>query len=209
MKVVAIKGSPRKNGNTEFALNVVGNALLEEGIDFEIIDIGGKYIRGCIACNKCSENRDGKCSISTDMLNSSLVKMKDADGIIISSPVYYSGIAGTMKCFLDRAFYVASVNGGWFRHKAGASVVAVRRTGGSMTFNALNHYLSIAEMIIPSSNYWNVIHGLAPGDAAGDDEGIQIMKMLGKNMAWILKMRDRSKDIEPGQAEKIFTNFIR
>jgi multimeric flavodoxin WrbA len=143
------------------------------------------------------------------MLNDSLVKMKEADGIVISSPVYYSGIAGTMKCFLDRAFYVANVNGGWFRHKVGASVVAVRRTGGSMTFNALNHYLSIAEMIIPASNYWNVIHGLAPGDAANDEEGIQIMKILGKNMAWMLKMRERSKDIEPEPVKKVVTNFIR
>jgi multimeric flavodoxin WrbA len=209
MKVVAIKGSPRKNGNTAFALNIIGNVFQEEGIEFEIIDVGGKYIRGCLACNKCSENKDNKCFITTDMLNDSLVKMKDADGIIISSPVYYSGIAGTMKCFLDRAFYVANVNGNWFRHKAGASVVAVRRTGGSMTFNALNHYLSIAEMIIPSSNYWNVIHGLAPGDAANDEEGIQIMKMLGKNMAWVLKMKECSKDTEPEQAKKVFTNFIR
>jgi multimeric flavodoxin WrbA len=209
MKVVAIKGSPRKNGNTAFALNVIGNVLKEEGIEFEIIDVGGKYIRGCIACGKCAENKDGKCSITTDMLNDTLVKMKDADGIIISSPVYYSGIAGTMKCFLDRAFYVASVNGGWFRHKVGASVVAVRRTGGSMTFNALNHYLSISEMIIPSSNYWNVIHGLAPGDAANDEEGIQIMKMLGKNMAWMLKMKERAKDIEPESVKKVYTNFIR
>jgi multimeric flavodoxin WrbA len=209
MKVVAIKGSPRKNGNTAYALNVVGNVLREEGIDFEIIDVGGKYIRGCLACNKCSEKQDGKCITTTDMLNDSLVKMKEADGIIIASPVYYSGIAGTMKCFLDRAFYVASSNGGWFRHKVGASVVAVRRTGGSMTFNALNHYLSISEMLIPTSNYWNVIHGLAPGDAAKDAEGIQIMTMLGKNMAWMLKMKEQSKAIEPGQAEKIFTNFIR
>jgi multimeric flavodoxin WrbA len=209
MKVVAIKGSPRKNGNTAFALNVIGNVLQEEGIEFEIVDVGGKYIRGCLACRKCAENKDGKCSITTDMLNDSLVKMKDADGIIISSPVYYSGIAGTMKCFLDRAFYVASANGGWFRHKVGASVVAVRRTGGSMTFNALNHYLSISEMLIPSSNYWNVIHGLAPGDAANDEEGIQIMKMLGKNMAWMLKMREHAKDIEPEQVSKVYTNFIR
>lgn len=209
MKVVAIKGSPRKNGNTAYALSVIGNVFQDEGIDFEIIDVGGKYIRGCLACNKCSENKDGKCITTTDMLNDALVKMKEADGIIIASPVYYSGIAGTMKCFLDRAFYVASTNGGWFRHKVGAAVVAVRRTGGSMTFNALNQYLSISEMLIPTSNYWNVIHGLAPGDAAKDAEGVQIMKMLGKNMAWMLRMKEQSKDIEPERADKIFTNFIR
>ena len=209
MKVVAIQGSPRKNGNTFFALSLIEKILKSENIDFEIIEIGGKHIRGCTACNLCAENRDGKCVISTDELNDALAKMKVADGIIIAAPVYYSGIAGTMKCFLDRAFYVADVNGGWFRHKVGAAVVAVRRTGGSMTFNSLNHYLNIAEMLIPSSNYWNVIHGLEPGDAANDEEGIQIMTMLAQNMAWLLKMREHSKNIEPQQAQKIFTNFIR
>ncbi|MDR3286625.1 MAG: flavodoxin family protein [Prevotellaceae bacterium] len=209
MKVVAIQGSPRKNGNTFFALTVISKIFNDEGIDFEIIEIGGKHIRGCTACEKCYENRDGKCAITNDVLNETVAKMKNADGIILASPVYYSGIAGTMKCFLDRAFYVADVNGGWFRHKIGASVVAVRRTGGSMTFNSLNHYLNIAEMLIPSSNYWNIIHGLAPGDASKDEEGIQIMQMLAKNMAWMLKMREHTKDIEPKQAEKVFTNFIR
>ncbi|MDR3260264.1 MAG: flavodoxin family protein [Tannerella sp.] len=209
MKVVAIKGSPRKNGNTAFALEVVGNVFREEGIDFEIIDIGGKRIHGCIACNACFENQNGKCAITTDALNDALLKMKEADGIILASPVYYSGIAGTMKCFLDRSFYVAAANGGWFRHKVGASVVAVRRTGGSMTFNSLNHYLSISEMLLPSSNYWNVIHGLEPGDAARDEEGVQIMKVLGENMVWMLKMRELTKALEPAPAEKVFTNFIR
>jgi multimeric flavodoxin WrbA len=209
MKVVAIQGSPRKNGNTAYALNIIGKVLREEGIDFEIIDIGGKHIRGCMACDKCFDNKNEKCVITTDVINDSILKMKDADGIILASPVYYSGIAGTMKCFLDRAFCVASNNGNWFRHKVGASVVAVRRTGGSITFDSLNHYLNISEMLVPSSNYWNVIHGLAPGDATQDEEGIQIMKVLGKNMAWMLKMRERAKDIEPKETEKVFTNFIR
>ncbi|MDR0754364.1 MAG: flavodoxin family protein [Prevotellaceae bacterium] len=209
MKAVAIQGSPRKNGNTFFSLTVIKNTLAEEGIDFEIIDIGGKHIRGCTACEKCYENHNGQCAITNDIVNDTVVKMKDADAIIIASPVYYSGIAGTMKCFLDRAFYVAEVNGGWFRHKVGASVVAVRRTGGSMTFNSLNHYLCIAEMLIPTSNYWNVIHGLMPGDAAKDEEGIQIMQMLAKNMAWMLKMRERTKEMKPEQSRKIFTDFIR
>jgi multimeric flavodoxin WrbA len=207
MKVIALNGSPHKNGNTAYALNVVGEVLQTEHIDFEIVEIGALHIRGCIACNQCIAT--GKCSISNDILNDTLLKMKEADGIIIASPVYYSGIAGTMKCFLDRAFYVASANGDWFRHKVGAAVAAVRRTGGSMTFNALNHYLSISEMLVPTSNYWNVIHGLKPGDAAQDAEGIQIMTMLGKNMAWMLKMREQTKEIEPKAEGKVFTNFIR
>ncbi|MDR0836008.1 MAG: flavodoxin family protein [Tannerella sp.] len=209
MKVIAINGSPHKNGNTAYALNVVGKTLQEEGFDFEIVEAGGKHIRGCLACNNCFEMQNGQCVTTKDIVNETLLKMKEADGIILASPVYYSGIAGTMKCFLDRAFYVAASNGGWFRHKVGASVVAVRRTGGSMTFNALNHYLSISEMLVPTSNYWNVIHGLEPGDAAHDAEGNQIMQVLGKNMAWMLKMKEQTKDLEPKADEKVFTNFIR
>ncbi|GHT20345.1 FMN reductase [Bacteroidia bacterium] len=209
MKVIALNGSPHKGGNTAYALNVVGKALQAEGIEFEIVEIGGHPIHGCIGCGKCDENENGKCTITNDIVNEVLPKMKAADGIIIGSPVYYSGIAGTMKCFLDRSFYVAAANGGWFRHKVGASVVAVRRTGGSMTFNALNHYLTVSEMLVPTANYWNVIHGRAPGEAAQDAEGNQIMQLLGKNMAWMLKMREQGKSIEPEAEEKVFTSFVR
>jgi multimeric flavodoxin WrbA len=209
MKVVAINGSPHKDGNTAYALKQTGAELQKEGIEFEVIEVGGKHVRGCIGCNKCAENQNEKCNFTNDIVNESVAKMKEADGIVLGSPVYYSGIAGTMKCFLDRTFYVAAVNGNLFRHKVGASVAAVRRTGGSMTFNGLNHYLSISEMLVPSSNYWNVIHGLEPGDAAQDEEGVQIMRMLGKNMAWMLKRREASKNVEPAESEKIFTNFIR
>jgi multimeric flavodoxin WrbA len=209
MKVIAINGSPHKDGNTAYALKQIGVELHKEGIEFEIIEVGGKHVRGCIGCDKCAETQNEQCTFTNDIVNEAVAKMKEADGIVIGSPVYYSGIAGTMKCFLDRVFYVAAVNGNLFRHKVGASVVAVRRTGGSMTFNGLNHYLSISEMLVPSSNYWNVIHGLEPGDAVRDAEGVQIMQMLGKNMAWMLKMRAASKNMEPVKSEKIFTNFIR
>lgn len=211
MKVIAINGSPHTKGNTAFAIGEVGKSLQEENIDFEIIHAGHKPIRGCMACNKCFENKDGKCIFGGDMVNEILSKLKDADGIIISSPVYYSVIAGTMKSFLDRVFYVASANGGWFRHKVGSAVVAVRRSGGSMTFDSLNHYLNISEMLIPSSNYWNIIHGHQPGEAQQDTEGVQIMQQLGKNMAWMLKMKYRTKelDMEPPGVEKIRMNFIR
>lgn len=209
MKVIAINGSPCKDGNTAYALAQVGAELQKEGIGFEVIEVGGKHVHGCIGCGKCAENQNEKCNFTNDIVNEAVVRMKEADGIVIGSPVYYSGIAGTMKCFLDRTFFIAAVNGNLFRHKVGASVVAVRRTGGSMTFNGLNHYLSISEMLVPSSNYWNVIHGLEPGDAAQDAEGVQIMQTLGKNMAWMLKMREVSKNMEPAESEKIFTNFIR
>jgi len=189
----------------------VGTELMAAGIDFEIIHVGHKAIHGCMACNNCFKNRDEKCSIKTDDLNDWIQKMKEADGLIISSPVYYAGIPGTMKCFLDRVFYVAGSNGNLFRHKVGAAVVAVRRTGGSVTFDSLNHYLTYSEMILATSSYWNVIHGTGPGEVENDAEGVQIMQTLGKNMAWLLKMKEATKETleEPKRVRKVMTNFIR
>ena len=209
MKVIAINGSPRQKGNTWFALKTVGEKLIQEGIDFEIIHIGHKPIHGCIACRKCSENRDDKCSIRNDDLNKYLSAIRDADGIILGSPVYYAGIAGTMKCFLDRLFFVSGSNGNWMRHKVGASVVALRRSGGSVTWNSLNYYLTISEMTVASSNYWNIIHGAKEGEAEQDAEGIQIMQVLGANMAWLLKSRQNSEKMAPPPTGKLFMNFIR
>ena len=159
MKVLAINGSPNKEGNTFHALTIVGSKLKEQDIEFEILHIGNKAVRGCMACGKCRETKDEKCSVTTDPLNEWIQKMKAADGLILASPVHFSGIPGTMKSFLDRAFYVSSGNGNLFRHKVGAAVVAVRRSGGSSTFDSLNHYLMYCEMILATSNYWNIIHG--------------------------------------------------
>ena len=211
MKVIAINGSPRKEGNTYHALNMVGKELTAEGIDFEIIHIGHKVIHGCLACNNCSKNRDEKCVIKTDEVNDWIQKMKEADGIIIASPVYFAGISGPMKCFLDRVFYVAGSNGGLFRHKVGAAVVVVRRSGGIATFDGLVHYLTYSEMILASSRYWSVIHGTNPGEVENDPEGVQIMETLGQNMAWLLKMREATKKtIEaPVKTRKVQTNFVR
>jgi multimeric flavodoxin WrbA len=209
MKVIAINGSPKKEGNTFHALNIVGDEIKAAGIDFEIIQIGHKLIHGCLACGKCAINQDEKCTIITDELNKYIQKIKEADGIILGSPVYYSGIAGTMKSFLDRLFYVSSSNGNLFRHKVAAAVVAVRRSGGSSTFDSLNHYLTYSEMILATTNYWNIIHGRIPGEVTQNAEGVQIMRVLGKNMAWILKMKEAST-IEPPQKEKKeVTNFVR
>jgi multimeric flavodoxin WrbA len=211
MKVIAINGSPKKEGNTEHALRIVGSKLEENGIEFEIIHIGNKAVRGCLACGKCMQNRDERCTTTSDPLNEWIQSMKNADGIILASPVYYAGIAGTMKCFLDRAFYVSGSNGGLFRNKVGAAVVAVRRTGGSVTFDSLNHYLTYSEMILATSNYWNIIHGRTPGEVEQDSEGVQIMNVLGNNIAWLLKMREQTKDLlpPPAQEKKVMTSFIR
>lgn len=211
MRVIAINGSPKKEGNTFQALSMVGKELVAGGIDFEILHVGHKPIHGCIACGKCAVNKDEACSIKTDDVNKWIQQLKLADGIIIGSPVYYSGIAGSMKCFLDRVFYVAGVNGGLFRHKVGAAVVALRRTGGSATFDSMNHYLNISEMIIATGNYWNVIHGKNAGEVTQDLEGKQIMRVLGKNMAWLLKMKEATKGVveEPAAEKKEAMNFIR
>ncbi len=211
MKVVAINGSPHKEGNTYHALQCVLEQLHENGIDSEIIHIGNKPISGCIACNKCMKNRDEKCVITTDDTNLWIQKLKDADGILLGSPVHYASLSSNLKSFLDRAFYVAGANGSLFRHKVGAAVVAVRRSGGIPTFHELNNYLTYSEMLLPTSNYWNVIHGTKPGDALQDDEGKQIMRILGKNMAWLLKLVEAGKDSveEPAPEKKEWTSFIR
>ncbi len=211
MKVIAINGSPNKKGNTFQALNMAGKELEADGIEFEILHIGHKLIHGCTDCGKCAVNKNEKCVIKTDDLNLWIQEIKKADGIILGSPVYYSGVAGTMKSFLDRLFYVSGSNGGLMRHKVAAAVVAVRRTGGSATLDSLNHYLAYSEMIIATSNYWNVIHGSSAGEVNKDVEGKQIMRVLGKNMAWLLKMKKSTADkIEPPKKEKKeYTNFIR
>jgi len=211
VKVIAINGSPNKEGNTFHALSMVGNELKADGIEFEILHIGHKMIHGCIACGKCAINRDERCSIQSDELNDSMQTVKQADGIILGSPVYYSGVPGTMKSLLDRMFFVAGSNGNLFRHKVAAAVVAVRRTGGSAALDSLTHYLTYSEMIIATSRYWNVIHGRTPGEAIKDGEGAQIMSVLGKNMAWLLKMKEATagKIKPPQKEEKVVTNFIR
>lgn len=211
MKVIAFNGSPRKDGNTFHALGAVAEALGKEGIETEIVHVGNRIIRGCMACGLCGKNKDERCVFGEDGVNEWIQKMKSADGILLGSPVHYSSIAATMKAFLDRSFYVASKNGGMLRHKVGASVVAVRRSGRLPTFNQLNNYLNYAEMIVPTSNYWNVIHGTVPGDVLKDEEGLQIMRVLGKNMAWTMKLVDSGAGSveEPEKESKIYTNFIR
>ena len=210
MKVIAINGSPRKEGNTFHALQMVGDELNNEGIQTEIIQVGDKKLQGCLGCGNCARNKDERCVID-DELNEWLQHMKKADGILLGSPVHYAGIGGTMKSFLDRAFMVAGVNGGLFRHKVGACVSAVRRSGGLPAFIQLNVYLLYSEMVIPASNYWNVIHGTKPGDAIKDEEGNQIMRILGKNMVWLMKSLAFSKSeiSPPEKAKKRYTNFIR
>lgn len=211
MKVVAFNGSPKKEGNTYHALKMVGEELENSGIDFEIIHVGNKNVRGCMACGQCAKNKNEGCIIKTDQVNEWIQSIKEADGILLGSPVHFAGMSSTMKAFLDRAFYVHSTNDGLFRHKVGASVVSVRRSGGSATFDSLNHYLTYSEMFMPTTNYWNVIHGTTPGEVSQDTEGVQIMRMLGKNMAFLMKALESAKETipTPEGEKKIFTCFVR
>jgi multimeric flavodoxin WrbA len=209
VKVIAINGSPHKKGNTFEALNIVLEELKNENIDSEIIHVGNKKISGCLACNDCFKTRDEKCILKDDIVNESIQKMKAAEGILLASSVHYASIAGNMKAFLDRVFYTSGANKNLFRHKVGAALVAVRRAGGLPAFNELNNYLNYSEMVIPTSNYWNVIYGAKPGDIHQDEEGIQIMRILGKNMAWLLKVIDQSRINKPEVERKKSTNFIR
>lgn len=211
MKVVAFNGSPRKEGNTYHALKVVCAQLEANGIETEIVWVGGQDIRNCRACNMCARNRDEKCVLQGDSVNEWIQLMKEADGILLGAPVHFSGMAAGFKAFLDRTFYVCGNNGSLLRHKVGAAVTAVRRSGGVSTMDGLYHYLNYSEMLLPTANYWNVIHGMKPGQVEEDGEGMQIMEVLGQNMAWLMKLKEYGKDTVPAPAmvKKTFTNFIR
>jgi multimeric flavodoxin WrbA len=188
LKVVAFNGSPREGGNTAALIKHVLTELEKEGIKTEAIHIGGKSIHGCIACGKCFENKDQKCVIDNDIVNECIEKMLEADGIILASPTYFADLTPELKALIDRAGFVGKANGGeMFRHKVGAAVVAVRRAGSVHVFDSINHFFTISQMIIPGSSYWNIGIGLAEGDVEKDEEGIQTMKILGQNMAWLLK----------------------
>jgi multimeric flavodoxin WrbA len=210
MKVLAFNGSPRAEGNTRHAIGMVAAELEKEGIETEVIQVGSKLIRGCIACGKCRDNKDERCVLPGDDLNEWIQKMKNADGIILGSPVHFAGVSGAMKSFLDRAFYVSGSNGNLLRHKVGAALVAVRRSGGLPTFEQLNNFLLYSEMLLPTSNYWNVIHGTQPGEVTQDLEGAQIMRVLGKNMAWLMKLIENGKGtiVPPEKENKAFMSFI-
>jgi multimeric flavodoxin WrbA len=206
MKVLLINGSPNEEGCTFTALTEVAKALNEDGIETEIITIGDKAIRGCIACRGCKET--GKCAFD-DIVNQVIEKAKTADGFIFGSPVYYSGINGTMKSFLDRLFYSGSEN---LAYKPGAGVVSARRAGTTAALLQLNQYFAINNMPIVSSQYWNMVHGNTPDEVRQDKEGMQIMRTLGHNMAWLLKSIEAGEKAgieKPQQEPRERTNFIR
>ncbi len=187
MKVVAFNGSSRANGNTAILINHVFDELHKEHIETELVQLAGNKIQGCTACGKCFSMMNRKCIISSDIVNDCIEKMVEADGIILASPTYFSDVTSEMKALIDRAGMTAKANNDMFRRKVGASIVAVRRAGGIHVFNTLNHFFFILQMIVPGSSYWNIGYGLEKGDVEDDVEGVQTMRNLGINMAWLIK----------------------
>ncbi len=209
MKVLAINGSPKANGNTYRSLNIIGERLKEYGVDMEIVQVGGMKFAGCIACGACFKVKNETCPAYKDQLGEIIAKAKEADGLLLGSPVYYAGLAGGMKSFLDRFFMVCGANGGLMRHKVGASIAAVRRSGGIPTVDQLNKYIEYSEMFMPTSNYWTVVHGEAPGEITEDLEGMQILETLGNNMGWLINAVNKADMPKPAQPVKQWTNFVR
>lgn len=206
MKVLMLNGSSHINGTTMAALTEVGKALEEDGIEYEIFQIGGGPVADCLGCGQCTENG---CIFSDDAVNAFVAKAKEADGYIFGTPVYYAHPSGRIQSFLDRVFYSS---GKHFAHKPGASVAVARRGGTATTFDVLNKYFGITQMITVGSTYWNQVHGRNAEDVAKDLEGMQTMRNLGHNMAWVLKCLEAGKEkglVPPTADRSNQTNFIR
>ena len=205
MKVILLNGSPKAAGNTALALDEMEKVFAENGIETERIHVGNKNIRGCISCGKCGEL--GKC-VFDDLVNETAAKLEAADGLVLASPVYYASANGTLIAFLDRLFFSAGYD---MTMKVGASVAVARRGGTSSTFDELNKYFTISGMPVASSQYWNSVHGAAPGEAAGDLEGLQTMRTLARNMSFLIKSIALGKETFglPEQEPRVGTNFIR
>jgi len=204
MKVLLVNGSPNKEGCTYTALAEVAGALHKHGIKTNFFHIGTKPVRGCTACGRCEELE--RCVFDDDICNELINHILDADGVVIGSPVYYSGPNGALCALLDRVFFSSSHK---FAHKPAAAVVSCRRGGATAAFDRLNKYFTISQMPVVTSQYWNMVHGLSPEDVRKDLEGLQIMRTLGNNMAWMLKSIREGKQTPPEREPWIMTNFIR
>ena len=206
MKVLMLNGSPKPNGNTNAALLEVGKQLEKEGISYEIFQLGGNPIRDCVGCGQCSEQG---CVFTDDAVNEFVAKAKEADGFVFGTPVYYAHPSGRILSFLDRVFYSSSAA---FAFKPAASVAVARRGGTTASFDVLNKYFGISQMPVAGSTYWNNVHGRVPGEAALDEEGMQTMRNLARNMAWMMKCfaAGKAAGVELPQTERDYkTNFIR
>ena len=186
MKVVAFNGSPRKGGNTETLIKTAFEPLAAAGIETELVQLGGKAVRGCTACYTCFEKKDGLCAVTGDVINDCIAKMMDADGIILGTPTYFADVSTELKALIDRAGLVTRACDFALRRKVGAAVVAVRRGGAIHAFDTINHFFLISQMVVPGSIYWNMALGRNKGEVADDAEGLETMRVLGEQMAWLL-----------------------
>ena len=208
MKVLLINGSPRGEGCTYPALQEAACTLEECGIETEIVSVGNKPVRGCIGCGTCSRKGNGRCVFNDDAVNEILAKAEEADGYIFGSPVHFASASGAITSLMDRMFYA----GKCFAHKPAAAIVSCRRGGATASFDQLNKYFTIRNMPVVSSNYWNMVHGNTPDEVRQDEEGMQTVRILARNMAWLLKCIEAGKaaGIEvPAIEPKISTNYIR
>jgi len=201
MYALAVNGSPRKGGNTETLLKQVLEPLEKAGWETELVQVGAKKIRGCIACFKCFENKDLRCSVKTDIFNEVMEKMLKADALILGSPTYFTDVSAELKALLDRSGMVALANDRAFAGKIGAAVVAVRRAGATHVFDTINHMFLMSQMIVPGSTYWNLGIGLKKGEVKADEEGLSNMRNVGETIAWLGKamkpiMDDFPKDLK-------------
>ena len=187
VEVIAFNGSARKDGNTAILLRRVLKILEEAGIETELIQLAGEPIQGCNACRACYDTKNERCIIENDKVNDYVQKMKEADGIILGSPTYFSMMSPEMKALIDRTGYISRANNHLFKRKVGAAVVAVRRAGGMPTFDAINRFFLISQMVVPGSSYWNIGVGSKKGEVETDEEGLKTMETLGRNMAWLIK----------------------
>ncbi len=206
MKVLLVNGSPEKEGCTYTALSEVAKTLNENGVDTEIMWLGNKPINDCINCKGCAKQRNNRCVMDDDIVNRFLEKAEASDGIVLGSPVYYAHANGRILSVMDRAFFAGSRI---FAHKPGAVVVSARRAGTTCAIDDLMKYLTISNMFVVSSQYWNMVHGFTPDDVRKDEEGMQTMRVLGRNMAYLLKCLEAGKDIpKPEKERRLMTNFI-
>jgi multimeric flavodoxin WrbA len=209
MKVIAFNGSPHEHGTVAKGIEMAGGELVKNGVELEVVQVGGKAIHGCMACGGCMGKHE--CAVkdpeAPGFVNECRKKMMEADGVILASPTYYGSIAGGFKCFLDRLFYP----GVKMKYKAGAAIVSVRRTGGIQTFQQLNNYFNLANIITVPDFYWPVIHGNNADETTRDDEGMMCMRQAGRNMAWLIKALAAAKENIPlpEEEKRVFTNFIR
>ena len=186
MKVVAFNGSPHANGNTAALIQAVFRPLAKAGIETETVHVGGRAVRGCMACMRCRGDAAGRCAIDTDPMNEWIDKMRQADAILLASPTYFADVTPELKALIDRAGFVTRGSGTELRRKVGAAVVAVRRAGAVHAYDTINHFFGINEMLTVGASYWNLGIGLGPGDVEQDEEGMGTMANLGENIVWLL-----------------------